>query len=456
VARSWALIGLAAAAALSGCASAPPPGPRMSPTGIVYEAGTPPTETRYSQTATLFLRQDRPERALEIALEGVEADPGNPIHYFLAGVAAARIQRYELADSMFRDAQRIYPAYELEVEPEREAAWGAAFNAGLERYGEGDIEGAIAKWRDATIVFDLRPEAHRNLGSLLASEGRYEEAIAVYRAGLAGLERPFGTRVPTPQELEERARAASDIEAALAELFMLTERFAEAEPLLRRQLERDPENFDLRADLAAAVAGQGREAEASELYAALLSEEGLAGAELFELGVGLFRAAEYRQAADAFGRLARLQPWSRDAWFNYANSLFAAGAWEELAAQGARLLELDPLGENARLITARAQLELGDRESALRSLQALDAVPAFLDGLRMQRSERETTVSGRIVAQAADPGTPLSLAFTFYDAGGRLLGTQSLSTIVPPADAPMSFQVRFPGTAAGYRYEVLD
>lgn len=441
--------------ALGGCASAAPPPPPTSATGIVYPAGTAPTETRASQTATLYLRQDRPERALEIALEGITLDPGNPIHYFLAGVAAARTRRYELADSMFRAAERIYPAYELEIEPEREAAWGAAFNEGLERYAEDDFEGTISAWRGATVVFDRRPEAHRNLASLLASEGRYDQAIEVYRAGLAGLERPPATRALTPQELEIRRRAAEDMEASLAELLMFTERFAEAEPLLLRRLERDPENVDLRADLAAALWGQGREAEARALYAELLTEQGLAGAQLFELGVQLFRAGAYREAADAFGRLARMQPWSRDAWFNYVNSLFAAGAWEELAVAAWRLVELDPLGENGRLIAARAELELGRREAALRSLEAIDAVPAFVEGLKMQRSGNETTVSGSVVANAEAAAGELALVFTFYDASGRAMGSPRVVVTALPEEAPRPFQVGVPGTAAGYRYEAV-
>src|SRR5690606_29913623 len=84
-------------------------GPVVSPTGIVYEPGTPPVETRYSQTSALYLRSEEPERALVLALQGVEAEPGNPIHYFLAGVAHARLGGYQAADTMLARAQRMYP-----------------------------------------------------------------------------------------------------------------------------------------------------------------------------------------------------------------------------------------------------------------------------------------------------------------------------------------------------------
>ena len=94
----------------AGCARRlTPAGPVISPTGIEYELGTPPTDTRFSQTAVLYLRQENVERALELSLDGIEADPLNPIHYYLAGTAYARLGETAGADAMFIEAERIYP-----------------------------------------------------------------------------------------------------------------------------------------------------------------------------------------------------------------------------------------------------------------------------------------------------------------------------------------------------------
>src|SRR5690606_2549103 len=87
LARRGVLLLLAVFAA--GCAGGArgPTGPVRSPTGIVYEPGTPPTRSRFSQTAALLLSQGVMDRALAIAQEGVVADSANPIHHFLAGLA---------------------------------------------------------------------------------------------------------------------------------------------------------------------------------------------------------------------------------------------------------------------------------------------------------------------------------------------------------------------------------
>jgi len=440
-----------------GCAGAPaaPAGPLVSVDGVAYEPGTPPRETRRSQTATLYLRQNRVDRALALALEGIADDSTNPIHYFLAGVAHARLGNYAGADSMFDAAEQIYPAYELQIEPEREAAWVLAFNAGIEEFDGGDWEGTTELWTQATTIYDLRPEAHLNLASLLAADGRYAEAIDVYKRGLKGLERAPATRALGGTDIEERTRARAEMEEGLLALLLSTNRFEESEPLLRARLEQNPEDVGLRTAMGAVLAGLGRESEAHAMYSTLLTDRSLDQAELFNLGIQFFRAGHYSEAAESFRRLTELQPRSRDAWFNYANSLFAAEAWEPLAQAGARLVQLDPLGENARLVTARAQLEVGDRAAALASMEQADAAPVYLEGLQMQRAAAATTIFGRVVGNAAAPGDVVTLRFTFYDERGRAIASEMLYVDAPATGEGREFEVRLDRVASAYSYRVL-
>lgn len=434
----------------------PPPEPVVGPTGYEYPLGTPPTGTRFSQTATLYFREGNFARALDLALEGIEADPGNAVHYLLAGMAQLSLEDYVAADSMFDRAQAIYPAYELDIEPQREAAWGAAFNAGLAAYADGDTDATIHHWRNAIAMYDLRPAAHRNLAGLLATEGRYDEAIEVYREAIDGLAERPATEVLTEQEVAERAEQEVELENQLTSLLMLTARYEEAEPLLRRRLEREPESVDVRSDLASALNSLGREAEARQIYATLLSEGGLAATELFNLGVGLFRVSDYEGAAEAFRRLTELQPESRDAWFNYANALFAMEEWEPLVDVGGRLLELDPLGENALLIAARAKLETDDRQGAVEILRLVDAAPVHVEALRLRRVGVSTTVEGTIKGNVATPGSPVELLFSFFGDGGVQAGTATATIDAPAEGETEQLVVTFEGRALSYRYELLS
>lgn len=439
---------------LASCASGPreSEGPVVSPTGIVYEPGVPPEDTRYSQTATLYLRQDRLDRALNQALEGIEVDPDNPVHYFLAGSALARLGEYQRADSMFVVAEEIYPAYELQVEPERESAWAVAFNDGVEAYNEGNAEAAERAWRNATVIFSIRPEAHRNLATLLAGEGEYEEAIEVYQEALAGLGSLPATRVLEPEETERRKEIRRRMERDLGQLLLYRERFAEAEPIYRRLAARDSTDVRIRSELARVLDGLGRSEEATAIYTSLLSERALESTQLFNLGVALFRSSNFDQAGEAFERLTTLHPQSRDAWFNYANALFAARDWAGLASVGERLLEVDPLGENGALITARAHLELGDEEAAMRYVAASDSLPVHVGDLQLTPVGSESVVRGQARGNVADPGTPIRLRFVFFDDGGRI-GSRTVTVDAPEPDDEISFEVRVEGRAGWYRYE---
>lgn len=453
---SRTILRLAIGLMLGGCAGGPrgPVGPVISPTGIVYEPGTPPVRTRFSQTAALLLAQELDDRALAVALAGLDSDPANPIHYFLAGVAYYRLGEYEAADRVFAEAQRIYPAYELDIEPERRAAWGEAYNSGVQAYDSGDAEGAIMAWGHAATMYDLRSEAHRNLANLLAREGVYEEAIDTYERALAGLDKLPATRVLNEAELQARAAERLSTEESMAQILLFVKRFEEAEPILRRQLLRDSMSVRVRSNLGAAVAGQGRTKEAAEIYAVLLSRVDLQTTDLFNLGVALFRAAEFQLASEAFGRLTQLRPESRDAWFNYVNALFAAEDWEPLAHAGDRLIGLDPLGKNVGLIAARAHLEAGDPQAARQGLERVDTAPVYVEELQMRPFGSATRIQGRIIGNQAEAGAPVGLRFAFYDEA-EPLGSETLLVPAPPTGESSTFEVLFQTGATAFAYELV-
>jgi len=321
---------------VGGCTSGPPPGPIVSPTGVVFEEGIPPVNTRFSQPATLYIRQEQYDRALELLDEGRALEPDNPIHHYLAGWAEAMRGNYVEADEAFRVARELYPAYELEIEPRRESAWAEAYNAGIEAYAEGDIDGAIQSWEGAVTIFSMRAEAHRNLAGVLAQEGRPEEAVRVTREALDGIDQLPLTRVLSEEEVTGRHAVRVELEDSLVQYLLMSNRHQEAEPLLRRQLERNPGSVAVRSDLAGLLHELGREEESQIFYAELLDDPQVGGTMLFNLGVSAFRAGRFEQAVEAFRELTTRETFSRDAWFNYANALLAAEAWDEIVDVGDR------------------------------------------------------------------------------------------------------------------------
>lgn len=443
-------------ALLVGCASGPsgPSGPVVSPTGIVYPPGVPPTDTRYSQTAALFLRSGEADRALDQALEGIAFEEGNPIHHFLAGVAQARLGAYDEADAAFARAQDLYPAYELDIEPERLAAWAEAFNRGTDAYADGRDDEAMEAWRGAATMYNLRPDAHSNLAMLLAQNGEMAEAVAVYEDLLDGLERAPATRVLTPEEETSRAEARVETEARLGDLFLLTGQFARAEAILRARVAADPDNASLRMSLASALTGLDRHEAADSIHQALLSDRTLEETQLYNLGVALFRSSAPDRAADAFRRLTVARPDSRDAWFNYVNALFASEDWAGIVEASEQLRWVDPLGESAALLLARGLLESGDEQGALEELERIDGAPVHVEGLALRNLGSESSVHGRLVGNGGEVGSPLRLRFVFYGEDETARADTTLAVPAPDASEPFEVSVRM--RAAAYRYELLS
>ena len=98
---------------------------------------------------------------------------------------------------------------------------------------------------------------------------------------------------------------------------------------------------------------------------------------------------------------------------------------------------------------------LGDEQSAEEWLDRTEAAPVHVEGLQLRTSGADTSIQGRVVGNAAEPGTPIRLRFTFYGAVG-VLGTEPLTLSAPPAGVRATFEVTFAGQATAYRYELVS
>lgn len=462
--RRGTLYALVAAFALGGCASASagsgapgggaPRGQRATVTGRVYEPGVAPRENAQSRAATIALATGRHQEALEAARAGLALDSANPVFYYLAGEAAAGLSQFELADSMWTIAQRMYPAYELDIEPSRENAWVTEFNRGIEAYNSGNIAAAGDAWESAHSLYKLRPNAVQNLAAVRAQQERYDEAIAAYQEGIANLDLVPATRLLEAADSAENAEAKTFMQNNLVQILLVQERWADAERVLRQIIAADPADVEAQANLAAALSGQGRNDEATQMYNRLLTTPNLGPGQLFNIGVSLFNADQPREAAQAFGRVTELVPNHRDAWFNQANALYDAEAWAELVPVAARLAQIDPLSETAGLIHARAFRELNQDNEALNVLTRVETMPIFVEDLQIAAAGAATLVRGRAEGNAAAAGTAVRLRFTFYGDNGQEVGSQTISVPAPAREQSAPFEVRIDQPATAFRYEV--
>lgn len=453
--RSGLMLTLSAGLVLGGCAA----GAAGEASGPAGATGIRPRETEVTRRAQVLLLQNQYQQALDAARGAVTTDSTNARLYVIIGDAQAGLNNFTAADSAFDRAVALYPTYESEVLPRREQAWGAAFNEGVTAYNANNIDGAIQAWERANQVFTLRPEAYQNLAALYTQRGDYDRAITAYQGGIAALRAPAGGRTFTAEETTARAETLAEMEQNLGEILLFTERFADAERLYRQRLTTDSTNFTLQTQLAQAIARQaGREAEAQQIYNRLLATPNLTVENYHDIGVALFLAKDYPRAIEALGRVAAARQFSRDAVFNHANALYAASQWQPLLAPAERLVQLDPLHQDSYYILARAQREARQNTQALATLQRAENLPIHLTGLELSPGNGRVTVRGTVNGNVAPAGSPVNIRFTFFDANGQQLGTQTATVNAPAKDATAALSVVFETTAtvAGYSYQLAQ
>lgn len=438
--------GCAAGAATGGAAA----GPVTSPSGKEYAPGTPPRQTEFSKQAQIHLvkAQAAPEgqaeplyrQALQQAEAGIAADSANPVHFFLAGTAYAGLGEYEAADRAFDRAEEIYPAYEMEVDPVRLEAWGRTFNEGVSRYNEQATDEAVRLWTEANVIYNKRPEAYLNLAAVNTQAANYDAAVQMYRDALAALDREPAVTL-TPEEVEERKNARTEILTNLGQLLLFTERYADAEQVYRQQLEANPADVAAQSNLAVVQARLGKKEEAMATYERLLASTDLAATDVFDVGVGLFQIEEFDRAAQAFKRVTEALPQSRDAWFNYLNALYAQKKYEELIPVAERVTTIDPLNADTYLIMAAAHREAKQNQQALKALQAKAALPVTVSGMQVRAGTGRSTLQGTVTGGTARANTPIQLEFSFFGPNGEALGSKTVTVAAPREGETSSFQV---------------
>jgi len=184
-----------------------------------------------------------------------------------------------------------------------------------------------------------------------------------------------------------------------------------------------------------------------------------ASAGLLMTAAQLFQQERFDEAGGLFQYLTTLDPRSRDAWYNYSLVLFKRSSWRELIPVAERVVSIDPLNENARIILfnghkgiaeAQGAESTASRNQALRVLEELEALPIFVD--EIQLSLGSGVLTGRATGNAAAVGQQVTLTFTFWGPQGEV-GSRAVTVAAPAKGQSAPFQLPIPqGPVSTYSY----
>jgi len=407
------------------------------------------------------LQAERFRKALEGIYEGLEREDDNPEAYLHLGIVQIGLNNYLAADSAFDQAEALYPDYvdlERGTGDYRFQGWLQAYNYAVGRMDEQDIPGALEFFHLANELFDQRPEAYLNIGAQSAGLGDLDESIEAWQSAIAVIESPD----IDPENPETREAWDTEFwpmaQTNLAQVLTMAGRSEEAVVVYERVLERDPDNMQLRSSLALALAAAGQGDDALTIFDEILTSEDMAPLDYFNAAVSLYQAERYEQAVVGFEKALERAPMYRDALQNLAQTLNALEGYEAQVPYSERLLELDPYNEFGYRLHARALVQAGRQADGIAALDIMQELPFVTDNLQLQPMNEGASITGIAINKTLEPGTTITLRFTFYDNDGNPLGSEDVEVTISDPEVAHTFQLTFDAEmqVLGYSYEFVS
>ena len=425
-------------------------------------------ETENTRSAELFLTQaetvgpvDRFHQALQAAMAEVSNDPENALGHFQAGRAQIGLQNFVAADSLLRKALELHPEYQAEVNYYREKGWISAFNASIGFQELDSLEAVVEMLHDAEMIFPgRRPEAIINLAATYSTLGRHEESIEAFGAALEII------RGPRTREMMMRDSSMAMLwlehEESLAfnraALMSNMGRYAEAADEYAVLFARHPDNISALSNMAAALSAAGMPDSAQAIYNNLLEGEDLGIRDYFNIGVGLYTADEYTQAAQAFQEVVDVSPQNREALLNLTVSLHAAEDFDACVPVARDLVDLDQYNQDNYNMLARCLVGIEEDLEAGRVIEAGQALPFTISGPELEpRASGGGKVTANLTNNALDPGATITIRVHFNGEDGGTVDIASLRLEAPAQGETVPFEANITSdeSVMGFYFQVI-
>jgi tetratricopeptide (TPR) repeat protein len=321
-------------------------------------AGLVTAEVRFIRGVLLY-KQNNNASALAQFDRVVELEPFNAAAHYHRGLVLERLGAPDRSIEAFNKV--------LEIDPNNSAAM---FDLAVAAYNKGDYDAALTSYQRLVTKEPKNFQAHANLGSTLRQLGRCEEANASFSAAEAGLKSAdlyteWGfclgqsnkwdnatAKLEKANELTPGAAESSNVGWAYYN-YAASDQANKDEEAARPKLEKAKEflqravEIDAKLDAAYVNLGStnnslGNFAEAVSVLKIALSLRSDWPIALTQIGFGYRGLRDFKNAINAFKRVADLDPRNARALFDLGDIYFAAGNKKEAQKIRAELAKIDP------------------------------------------------------------------------------------------------------------------
>lgn len=384
-------------------------------------------------------KEKRYARAIEtLGNELGEEDP-LPRAYLLAGTSYLGLRDYRGADSMLTRLTGTDPACADLVNELRFNAWVPLYNSGINSLRAGDQDAALATFLQANVIYE-DSRSLTNAANLYQQKGDNATAMEMYERALAVGGEP------------DMVRAAS---INMAELLRAEGRADEALAIYSDYAAENPDDVLGLLNYAVALMDGGDAEGAEQLFEQLLQRDDLSFRQWSQVGIGLYRAKDFAQAAIAFERAHDMNPLNKETMENLANTYYQAERYEELIPVAGNLVRRYPFESVNYNLLANAHREMQDADAALEVLQRRDALTfEFLRSQLAAVSEGVYSVEGQVMNKRAAAGLEITVPVQLLGEGGEVITSEELLITLPPEGEATSFLLQFQSeeVVSGFQY----
>ncbi len=394
------------------------------------------------------------QQALASANAAIATDSTNPLPWLQKGRALIGLDRYAEADTALSKAQDLRPLYQFDIAPIREQAWIDLYNRAAPLVNEGEYDKAVTLFEQANDIYKERPEAMIILGQIYAQQ--HEDDKALESLDMAQKVIADKSESVDSATLASWKQQAQNIPFTKAQVLADAGRFEEAISQFRKIVAENPDDVSARINLATLMLQAEKKDSAVIMLDSIMARSDLKPRDDYLIGLRYYQADDFSKAATAFKATATAEPKNRDALEMWARCLRQDSAFAEVPPVGERWLALDPNNANAYLILAQALNNQG--KDTARVNQLVDKVQGLkvkVDNLTFHPiSGGGGYVTGDVTNVSLDPGTQVTMHFTFYDESGSTIGTKDQAVSVSSANQNSLFRVDFDSTQTigGYGY----
>jgi len=384
-------------------------------------------------------KEKRFARAIEKLEPILTDDDPLPRAYLLAGQAYLGLRDYAGADSMLTKLSISDPACTDLANEMRFNAWVPLYNRGISSLRAGEQDQALDAFLQANVIYsDAR--SLTNAANIYQQRGDDATAMELYARALNSGGEP------------DMVRAAS---INLAELLRADGRGDEALAIYSEYAIANPDDVLGMLNYAIALMDSGDTEAAEQMFGELLQRDDLSFRQWSQVGIGLYRAEDFSQAAQAFQYAYELNPLNKETLENLANTYYQSEQYEALLPLADQLVELYPYESVNYNLLANAHRELDDSDAALAVLQKRDGLEfEFLRSQLASVSDGVYSVEGQVMNKSAAAGSEVIVPVSLLDEEGQVVITEELMLTLPAAGEATSFLLQFQSEepVAGFQY----